>query len=236
MLQPLRKLVANLLRPHRNLSQLEYLFATQGNVPARVSFLSKRPYDSTSLAVSTAILSYAGGRAARLRDAINLAAKQMKGRWPADLRRQINSEFDHLFVETVALCFYAAMNRFWDEDEMDFWVEDDSRDADYLQTLRDALDVADEIISDSCTAISKTYLSQEVAFYCEKKEGESQPVEKFISSVLQWALPANAAAAPQGTPFSAKQIFTGLCLMAVKELDPKELDVICRFVDAQEVA
>jgi hypothetical protein len=232
MLELVTKLT-HLLRPRRRLSHLEYLFATQAEVSERVSILTKRPSDSTSLAASIAVLSYAGRRAARLRDAINLAKKRMKGRWSNELRQQIHSEFDHLFVETAALCFYAAMNKFWDEDESEFWVEDDSRDVEYLETLRNALAVADDIISDSCPAISSGYLAQEVAFLCESQGGKPQPVEKFIASVLQWSLPATETS---DSPFSAKQIISGFCLMAVKEVSPKELDAVCRFVEAQAVA
>lgn len=209
--------------PRMARSKLESLFAVGGGARE----LAALPRERGALTISVALLTYAGQRAARLRDAINAAHSGSKGKWLASEAQQINCAFDYIFIEAAALCFWSVMSRFWDDDAGDFWVEDDSPDEWYLETLLDALDIADKIIGTASTKIPECYLSREVTFYNETVRGQPRSADKFAASVVQWV--CHGAEPGSG---SAARLISGLCLMAVAEVDRHELDALCRTAHA----
>jgi hypothetical protein len=229
MFEGLKKL-ANLASPNKtitaptvNRSQLESLFAISGGARE----LAALPREPGPLTISVILLTHAGKRAARLRDAINTAHERSKGKWLATEAQRINCAFDYIFIEAAALYFWSVMSRFWDDDVGDFWTEDDSPDAGYLETLVDSLDIADKIIGSASTKIPECYLSKEVAFYNETVDGQRRPIDKFAASVVQWL----CYGAEPG-PGSAARLISGFCMMAVAEVDRNELETICRTVHA----
>lgn len=237
MLAILKKLL-RLRRPHDTKpfrpprSELEYLFATHTGLGAIDALLKKLPWSEETKTVTAIILTYAGQRAARLRDAIALGHQRSNGKWRTSIPQRVDCNFDPIFIETAALCFWSVMDQYWDDDEMDFWIEDDSPDEPYLETLRDALDAADEIISKTSTKDLRCYLYQEVRFYNEPVDGEHrQPIEKYAASVATWV----CRGADSG-PGSLYRFIQGLSLMAAGEIDRIELESLCRTAHTGRVS
>lgn len=236
MLEILRKL-SGFRRPNETKEQhrpppteLECLFATRTGLSGIDALLKELPWSEEAKTIAAIILTYAAQRAARLRDAISLGHAKTNGHWRTSTAQQVHCDFDPIFVETAALCFWSVMGRYWDDDEIDFWIEDDSPDEPYLATLTDALDVADDIVGKNSETDLRNYLYQEVRFYNEPLDGKRQPIEKFAASVATWVCRGSGPGSE-----SAHRLIQGLSLMAVGEIDRVELESLCRAAHAGHV-
>jgi len=145
-------------------------------------------------------------------------------------RQNIDCEFDPIFVETVALCFWSIMGKFWFDDEDDFWVEDESPDWDYLDQLRETLDLADSVISAAASPTLRDYLRAQVTSYMKRDADDSvAAVERFADSICTWTL----RRATYNPPTHLTAIITAFCLKSVAEINRPELDALCRLAYAR---
>ena len=216
--------------PKINKSRLENLFATneEPTGPDKV-LLNRKAHSRPSLYVTVTILVYAGQRAARLRDAIKMTKDKYAGA-SVEEKRNITCEFDQIFVETAALCFWSVMNKYWEGDVGDFWVEDESSDWEYLETLRDAFDLADSVITATTSPMLHDYLHAQVNSYMTGDANDSSPaMERFTRSICTWTLHR----ATDNPPDSITRIVTAFCLKTIGDINRPELDALCHLAYAR---
>ncbi len=212
------------------LSKLEFLFSTQEGAREldKITLNLKNRAAAAELTIANSLLVYAGRSAATLRNTLKEAKILLASSEITSDDSKIRCVFDQVFAETAALHFWAVMSRFWDEDEMDFWVAEDSRDAAYLEALREALEFADGTISGISPEIPKNYLTQRVVSYSDKSDGTTSTGEKFVNYVLRWLLPGKDPLLSLSTPF-----LSGPCMVTAGSLNPDELDAFCRLAHAR---
>ncbi len=209
-------------------SRLEFLFTTREG-SAEIRKLLQRQKDRTALAtltLSVTILGYAGHHAAGILKAIEKLANTGQRKEFEKLPQRLKSEFDTVFVETVALCFYMVMHRFWDGDDGNFCVADDLNDAntviesDYLESLMGTLDFADEIVSDASSKTPRTYLRSRALSYEEEPDATDHANDWFAVNVVKPIFPDPE---PAAFPLAA------ICMAAADEIRPDKLDALCRL-------
>ena len=219
-----------LATPQVKRSKLEVLFATSEESREReIDKILRNPKcpSLASVIISATILTYAGQRAARLQDAINITKQEFDTIATKEERLDISCEFDQIFTEVAALCFWSVMNRYWNDDEGDFWVNEESADLDYLEDLRDALDFADSLIGDATKAVPEHYLYSDVKSYQREGPGNSsQAMERFTRSIGTWTF---WGMTPTMSADFATRVVAAFSLNTIGEVNRNELDALCRL-------
>ncbi|MBW4028928.1 MAG: hypothetical protein HIU93_16300 [Acidobacteria bacterium] len=178
-----------------------------------------------SIKVSVTILGHAGFLAAGILKTVDKLANSKTQNGSVVLRQRLQYEYDAIFAETAALCFYLAMHQFWKGDAGEFCVLDDPDgtnyfESDYLESLIEALDFADDIVSDISSKIPKTYIRLRALSYEEEPGATDHASDWFAVNVVKPIFP---------NPEPAALLLATLCMTAADDMGPDKLDALCRL-------
>lgn len=172
------------------------------------------------MTVSVTVLGYAGFHTVRICNGIGKLGNTPKLQLLADQHERIKAKSDRIIIETAALCFHTVMHRYWDEDIGDFCAEDEDQDgAEYPECLMEALDFADDTVSDMSSMVPKSYLRLRALSYEENFDEANHVSEKFAAHVVKSIFSA---------PDPAGLLLGSVCMVASDELNPAKLDALCR--------